>query len=220
MFFLPFSILLFLLFLIALPLLFILLQVRIVGIALRKIGLSPKVAFIVMLLSLIGSGINIPLTIRDAVPREDNSITTLGWSDARYHPAPYNQNKQVIAINVGGGIIPLVLVLYVLRRAPIAKTIIATAISSFIMYLLAKPVPGLGVQIPIFIPPLVAVALGYLLSPRNPVPVAYTSGVLGVIIGADLMNLYNLTGGGVMSIGGAGVYDGIFLVGIISAFLA
>jgi len=132
----------------------------------------------------------------------------------------HNQNKQVIAINVGGCIIPFVLVLYVLRRAPIAKTITATAISSLIMYLLARPVPGLGVQIPIFIPPLVAVTLGYLFSPRNPVPVAYTSGVLGVIIGADLMNLCNLTGGGVMSIGGAGVYDGIFLVGIISAFLA
>jgi len=77
MFFLPFSILLFLLFLLALPLLFVLLQVRIAGIALRKIGLSPKVGFIVMLLSLIGSGINIPLTTRDAVPCVDNSITTI-----------------------------------------------------------------------------------------------------------------------------------------------
>jgi len=84
---------------------------------------------------------------------------------------------------------------------------------------MAQPIPMVGVTIPMFIPPLVAVLLGFIFSPRNPTPVAYIAGVLGVLIGADLMNLSTFSGAGVMSIGGAGVYDGIFLVGIISALI-
>ena len=79
--------------------------------------------------------------------------------------------------------------------------------------------PAVGIVVPILIPPLVAATLAFILSPRNPTPVAYISGVLGVLIGADLMNLGCLTSPGLMSIGGAGVFDGIFMVGIISALL-
>ena len=52
--------------------------------------------------------------------------------------------------------------------------------------------------------------------------VAYISGAMGTLIGADLMHLKDLRrmGPGVLSIGGAGVYDGIFLAGLIAAFLA
>jgi len=56
----------------------------------------------------------------------------------------------------------------------------------------------------------------------SPPAVAYISGVLGVFIGADLLNLKQLSkvGRGVMSIGGAGVFDGIYLVGIIAVLIA
>ena len=81
--------------------------------------------------------------------------------------------------------------------------------------------PGVGVTLPAFIPPIVSVLLAFLFSRDNKIPVAYISGVLGVLIGADLLNLPNLGNfQGMMSIGGAGVYDGIFLVGIFSALLA
>ena len=165
MFFLPFSVVLLLLFILLLPVLFF--------------------------LSIIGSLINIPLFL----------------------------GKQNIAINVGGAIIPLLLCIYLLPKVPIFKTIIAVVISALIMNHLAHPVPMVGITIPMFIPPLVAVLLGFIFSPRNPTPVAYITGVLGVLIGADLMNLSQVTGAGMMSIGGAGVYDGIFLVGIISALI-
>ncbi|MBD3208233.1 MAG: DUF1614 domain-containing protein, partial [Candidatus Nealsonbacteria bacterium] len=40
-------------------------------------------------------------------------------------------------------------------------------------------------------------------------------------IGADLLNLRKIMHyGGLMSIGGAGVFDGVFLVGVISALLS
>ncbi|HEV2170401.1 MAG TPA: DUF1614 domain-containing protein, partial [Candidatus Binatus sp.] len=52
--------------------------------------------------------------------------------------------------------------------------------------------------------------------------VAYISGVLGTLVGADLLNLRNLTdlGAPVASIGGAGTFDGIFMTGIVAVLLA
>ena len=189
--FLPLSILLFLLFILLLPVLFFLLQMKLVGHALVKLGINPTIATFIFLLSLVGSLINIPLL----------------------------SGKQNIAINVGGAIIPVLLCIYLFPKVPFFKTIIAVIISALIMNKLAHPVAMVGVTIPMFIPPLVAALLGFIFSPRNPTPVAYIAGVLGVLIGADLMNLSQVTGAGVMSIGGAGVFDGIFLVGIISALI-
>ncbi len=191
MLFLPLSIILFLLFILLLPVLFFLLQMKLVGHALVKLGISPAVAILIFFLSIIGSLVNIPLL----------------------------SGKQNIAINVGGAIIPLLLCIYLFPKVPLLKTIIAVIISSLIMNKLAHPVPMVGITIPMFIPPIIAALLGFIFSPRNPTPVAYIAGVLGVLIGADLMNLSQVTGAGVMSIGGAGVFDGIFLVGIISALI-
>jgi len=129
--------------------------------------------------------------------------------------------RQVIAVNLGGCIIPLLLCLYLLPRAPATPVIFATIIITAVCFKLSKVVPGAGIRIPALIPPLLAVLLAYVFSPGNKIPVAYISGVLGVLIGADILNLPNIGRyPGVISIGGAGVFDGIFLVGIISALLA
>jgi uncharacterized membrane protein len=51
---------------------------------------------------------------------------------------------------------------------------------------------------------------------------AYIAGSLGTLIGADLLNLDKVRGLGapVVSIGGAGTFDGIFLAGIVAVLLA
>lgn len=213
MIFLPLSLLFLILFILFLPILFFFLHIHLAGRALIKLGISANMAILIIFLCLIGSAINIPLLVR--------SVDSVEYSKCPYDYLgfPKSTGKQIIAINVGGAIIPLFICLYLLRKAPLDKTIIAIVISSLIVYKLAKPVPMLGVTVPVFIPPLVAVTLAILFSPRNPAPVAYISGVLGVLIGADLMNIGCLLTPGVMSIGGAGVFDGIFMVGIISALL-
>jgi len=214
MFFLPLSLILLVVFILLLPVILFLLHMEIVGVALGKLGISPTTATLIFFASLIGSAINIPLTSRAV------SSPAAGLSPLPYIGLPQLGNQQIIAINVGGAIIPLILCLWLLPKAPLARTLVATAIASLVMFKLARPVPAIGVQIPLFIPPLVAVTLGFIFSPRNPTPVAFISGVAGVLIGADLLNLGRLPTAGVMSIGGAGVYDGIFLVGIISALLS
>ena len=74
---------------------------------------------------------------------------------------------------------------------------------------------------PVWLAPLVSAGLAFLMVRSNPSPVAYISGSVGTLIGADLLNWSNFKklGAHVMSIGGAGVFDGIFLCGIVAALI-
>ena len=74
---------------------------------------------------------------------------------------------------------------------------------------------------PVWISPLISAGLAFLLARDNPAPVAYISGVVGTLIGADLLNWPNFKklGSHLVSIGGAGVFDGIFLSGMVAALI-
>ena len=89
-------------------------------------------------------------------------------------------------------------------------------------YLLAQPVPGLGIAIPIVAPPLITAIVALLTTRTKIAAVAYVSGSLGTLIGADLLNLGRIQGLGapVAAIGGAGTFDGIFITGIVAVLLA
>ncbi|OPZ88771.1 MAG: hypothetical protein BWY73_01618 [candidate division TA06 bacterium ADurb.Bin417] len=129
--------------------------------------------------------------------------------------------QQVLAVNIGGALVPLLICLFLLPRAPLARTLMATAVMVLVCYLVARPVPEVGITIPTFLPPLAAVLCAFIFSPGRRAPVAYIAGVLGVLIGADLLHLADFPPGpGFLSIGGAGVFDGIFLVGIMAALFA
>lgn len=219
MIFLPFSIILLVFLILLLPLFFVLLQIEIIRLALSKLGLSPQFAFFVFFISLIGSLINIPIYTRQAImPYSGRPVFNMFG----YGSMPtIDMTQQVVAINLGGCIIPLLLCIYLFPKAPPLPVFFSTVITTLVCFHLSRIIPGTGIVIPTFIPPLLAVALAYIFSPGNKIPVAYISGVLGVLIGADILNLpYIGRYPGVISIGGAGVFDGIFLVGIISALLA
>ena len=129
----------------------------------------------------------------------------------------------VIAVNVGGAIIPALLSLYLLVKHDLwIRGIIATAIVAAIVHMLATPVEGVGIAVPIFVPPIATAIVAVLLARRHAAPLAYISGSLGTLIGADLLNLGAVQGLGapVASIGGAGTFDGIFLTGILAVLLA
>jgi uncharacterized membrane protein len=83
-------------------------------------------------------------------------------------------------------------------------------------------VPGIGIAIPSLVPPFIAALVALLVARTNVAAVAYVSGSLGTLIGADLLNLGRIQGLGapVVSIGGAGTFDGIFLTGILAVLLA
>ncbi len=216
MFFLPVSIILIILFILLLPFLLFLLQLGIISIAFSNLGLSTGTGILFFILCLIGSGINIPVYrryVEDSGEFPPYVARMLGF--------PAGISEQIIAINVGGAILPVLLSLYLLRFVPFNIFLISTLIVTVVTYVIARPVKGIGITMPALIPPVVSALVAFFLFRGNPAPLAYSAGVIGTLIGADILHLHHLQrmGRGVMSIGGAGVFDGIFLVGIISALL-
>jgi uncharacterized membrane protein len=113
---------------------------------------------------------------------------------------------------------------YALTLAPeaLVRALVCTSIVTLVVHRFARPVPGLGIAMPMLIPPVTAAIIAYILGGEHHAVVAYVSGVMGTLIGADLLNLKRLRvlGAPVASIGGAGTFDGIFLTGIVAVLLA
>lgn len=205
-----------------LVLLLTLIQVGIVSIAMEKLGLSSSTIILVLFTSLIGSAINLPLfTMTGAPPKNTEPQTIHGLVFGR--PIPY-KGKTIIAINVGGALIPLLVSLFLFQRYDIGlmQTLIAIGIVSAICYLFSRPVHGIGIGIPILIAPLSAAITALLIAPEHSAPLAYICGTLGVLCGADLMRLHTIRDmqTPVAAIGGAGTFDGIFITGIMAVLLA
>ena len=219
MLFLPIGCLIFALFILFLPILFILGYFHIVTIGFEKLGFSPEVTIFLLFAILIGSSINIPLGRQKLVRVEEPVFFGL-------FRAP-RIKTQGIAINLGGAVIPVLISFYFLYlgwRAgfDLGPVLIAIILMIIISKFLARIIPGRGIALPFFIPPLFAVLFALILAPHFAAPCAFISGVLGTLIGADLLNLRKVQkiSPGFLSIGGAGVFDGIFLVGMVSALLA
>lgn len=212
MFFFPVGCLLLGLFLLFFPVILILLFLNVVTFSFSRLGMSPELAVIMLLLMLVGSVVNIPLT-RRAV--EYSREAQFGWFRIPV------RRESGLAINLGGAIIPAALSLYLLFKVPLLPVLVSTLLMVIICKFLTRPVPGRGLAIPMFIPPVMATLFAVLLVGEAAAPVAYISSVLGTLIGGDLLNLHKARrlGSGIVSIGGAGVFDGIFLVGVFSVVL-
>ena len=201
--------------------LLILVQVGVISIAMEKLGLSGHSIILVLASSLLGSFINLPLfsIINESSPDKPPSpIPRMLFA----HLQTYT-GKTVIAINVGGAIIPIFISLYLLKTYPLPILSIAMAISvvGLVSYLFSRPIHGLGIGIPIFIAPFTAAIVALLIEVTHTAPLAYISGTLGILIGADILRLNNVRhmATPVASIGGAGTFDGIFLTGIFAVLL-
>ncbi len=225
MFFAPFLAFYAIVFFFVLAFFFILLEIHVINYAFVALGLPPEIAFTALLVSLIGSYINIPITrVASGQPHQAEVVRSFG---IRYRvPTRYVTDSTIVAVNVGGAIVPLFISVYLLMQMPsiVVPSLIGVAIVTAIVHRFAIPVPGMGIATPMLIPPIVAAACGYFLgsSEHHRDAVAFISGVIGTLIGADLLNLRKLRdlGAPVASIGGAGTFDGIFLTGIVAVLLA
>jgi uncharacterized membrane protein len=197
-------------------------QVGLVGIAVDKLGLPPEGLFLLLGGSLLGSAINLPLFTIDADP-PDRPPRSAFPGLLRPPRQPF-RGKTVIAINAGGGLVPLGFSGYLLfhhHLAP-ASVLLAVAAVAAIAYLGSRPVPGMGVAMPVLLAPLAAALAALAIDAANGPPLAYIGGTLGVLLGADLLRLKDIRRLGTpqASIGGAGTFDGIFITGIVAVLLA
>jgi len=216
----------------ALPFFFILLgvfiallalvEVGILGYAYERVGVGRRWLLGILLLSLLGSYVNIP--VAHLAPHQVVSGRAVEFFGMQYVvPVVVNWPGTVVAVNVGGALVPVLLSLYLVVHNGLYGTALAgTAVVAGVCYWLAYPVPGVGIAVPVFVPPVVTAAIALLLSRRFAAPLAYVCGSLGTLVGADLLNLPRIQGLGapVASIGGAGTFDGIFVTGVLAVLLA
>jgi len=235
--------------------LFIAVPISLVASALGKLGLTGAQGLAVFLLTIIGSAWNIPLWRTTRLVRGEAAPASriFGFSGnigrIRMGQSPFGQSlfdqaqgqglllsEQVIAVNVGGCLVPCALSGWFLWQMQLSGVlggwlILCILIPALACYLLARPMPGVGIGVPILLPPAVAAMTAILVAPElagheSLAPrAAYMAGTLGTLLGADLGHMLNrrtlaLLDAPLLSIGGAGTFDGIFLAGIIAVLLA
>jgi len=198
-----------------------LIELKILSYTFQKMGVHPRWIFALLIGSLLGSAVNIPVA---RIPEKQIlSNRVVSFYGMRYVvPVAEQWPATIIAVNVGGALLPTLLSLYLLVKHRLwISAVLGVVAMALIAHALARPVHGVGIAMPVFVPPLAAAVLAMLLSWRRAAPLAYISGSLGTLIGADLMNLDRIQGLGapVASIGGAGTFDGIFMTGILAVLL-
>jgi uncharacterized membrane protein len=200
----------------------ILIQVNALRYAYMRLGISSGAAMLLLLASLLGSYFNIP--VAEFPERQIVSGQEINFYGMRYVvPLVVDWPGTVIAVNVGGAVIPSMTSLYLLIKNRLwLQGGLGVACVTAVCHLLAHPIPGLGIALPIFVPSAAAAVVALLIWRRQAAALAYIGGSLGALIGADLLNLDKLQGLGapIASIGGAGTFDGVFLTGVLAVLLA
>src|SRR6202051_1104699 len=202
--------------------LIIVVQLRILRYAYMRLGIGPGAALLLLFGSLIGSYFNIPITILPGSHAQSGQIVDF-FGMQYVVPLVTSWPGTVLAVNVGGAVIPTVMSAYLVIRYQLwLKAAIATAVIAFVIHSMATPVSGIGIAVPVFAPVVTTAILAFILSREYAAPLAYIGGSMGALMSAALLHLDKITGLGapVASIGGAGTFDGIFLTGILAVLLA
>jgi uncharacterized membrane protein len=201
----------------------VLVQIHLFEIAFTKLGLTPETTLLLVFGTLVGSGIN--LRLFELNTKQTGHLVELPNQKPIWELfQPVKEGKMIVAVNVGGCIIPVGLCIYFISLQlinPISLLIALSAVT-LLSYQSSRVIPHLGIGMPLLIAPLLAALLALILDPDHAAQLAYVSGVLGVLIGADILRINEISnlGSPIASIGGAGTFDGIFLTGIIAVLLA
>lgn len=207
----------------ALGLLVAVLQIGILSYAYKKMGITRGAAYLILFLSLLGASVNIPVAELPGGQQVVMQQVKGDWGMTYVVPVLRQWPGTVLAVNVGGALIPAILSIYLMIKHQVyGQAVVGTTIVALIVHWMAKPVPQMGISVPIFLPPIISAGVAMIMSRDYAAPLAYISGCMGTLVGADLMNFHRLSelGASIASIGGAGTFDGVFLTGILAVLLA
>lgn len=222
MHYMPLSLTFFIIFFVLVMFLVVFAEVGVLSYAYQRMGVDRRYVFSLLILSLLGSYINIP--VFELPPEEIVSGSYTDLFGMRYViPHVEGWPGTVIAVNVGGAVVPFLLSIYLtIKNRLYGQALLGTAIVTLLVHLMAYPVRGVGIAVPFFTPPLAASIVALVISREYAPALAYISGSIGALMGADITNFDKIRGLGapVASIGGAGTFDGVFLTGIIAVILA
>jgi len=196
--------------------------VGLVGYVYSRVGLSNGWFFAILIGSFIGSRINIPIwRFSDQVTVESLDVVAFG---VRWRvPAVRHTGRVTLAANVGGAVIPTAVSVYLVVHSRIwMHSLVAIACVAAVVWMVARPIPGVGIVVPTLVPPTAAALTATIIGRPAVAALAYVCGTVGTLLGGDLINLWRTRGLGapVVSIGGAGTFDGIFITGLLAVVLA
>lgn len=185
-------------------------------------GVEIFIAYLMTVVSLVLSCVNV--CIVEIIKFKDYGVVKFP-----FFPHSLLSDRLVISINVGGAIIPLVIstyliLKYLLSLEKIIAFLVLLVLTTYITYINSHVVPTLGVTVR-GMTPLIAVVsfsiLAYTLLNINIVALSYSVGTLSALIGADILNMSKIVRSmrGLVSIGGAGVFDGIYLTGLLALLI-
>ena len=140
------------------------------------------------------------------------------------------EHETVVAINVGGALVPifvgLVFIYSTLKMDdPLVfyATLASIIVTTIYTYISSRAVPGVGIVAPGLGIALVALATSIPVIGHGPIFIpAYVGASFGSLIGADILRLMkdrDRINAPLISIGGAGVFDGIYLSGALAVSL-
>ena len=202
--------------------LLVLIEINVLAYAYQMIGINRRYVFTILLLSLLGSYVNIPVyQLPPEAVRSGGTVFFFGVPHVIPRVAEWPGT--VIALNLGGAVIPALLSIFlIVKNRLYLHSLAGVTIAAAVFHHMAHAIPGIGIGLPLLVPAMVAIGLSLFLSREHVPAMAYITGTLGTLIGADLTNLKKIQGLGapVASIGGAGTFDSIFLIGILAVLLA
>jgi uncharacterized membrane protein len=202
-----------------------------IGAAFTRLGFSWISALAIVLLMLFGSFVNIPLyRIRRDMVRISPDTTAVSGSGSPWSADPVWET--LVSVNLGGAILPVCISLYLLYQAvSITGTSLLVPVGAGILlvagvtFFATRPVPGVGLRVPLLIPALTALLMGMLLFGGAGIPatvMAFVSGTAGVLLGGNIAQLFRIKDLEVpfVSIGGAGTFGAVFICCILPALVA
>jgi len=144
----------------------------------------------------------------------------------------FNYGFWEVGINAGGAIIPIVLSIYlaVKNKLQWRKLLIGVVVVAVITYFVTFPDPQKGIVsifplwlLPVLFASIISIVLSWK-DKHKAAPLAYISGTIGVLIGADVFHLiqlleYEISTKTPAVIGGANVFDMVFITGILAVIL-
>jgi len=147
--------------------------------------------------------------------------------------ALFSYNNWVVGINTGGALIPIMLSFYLISKRKISykQVLIATIIVTIITFFITKVDSSKGIvaSFPYWLIPAVFACISSIILFRKNFAkgavLSYSSSTFGVLIGADFLHLPELLNnsptrlGTMATIGGAVVFDLIFLTGVIAVLI-
>lgn len=182
----------------------------------RQFGIGQPISALLAITFLLGSGFNYPVvTITHALPPRV----------LEYDYFTFIQRGLTVTTNLGinfsGALLPLIISVILAFKAPKVPTLVTILCAASFAYLYSQVRPGEGVYLSPVVPAMAAASIAFLLAGKQAVRVAFFGGVVGTLVGADLMNLFAVMTLDTrqLSIGGGGIFDVVLVSGLEASFL-